>query len=126
MDRFETVLINRVGLDCRECGACCWKPVDDAYGVATVLAMDKALMGARRVKLHVLNEETRAEWKLQRSGPLKGREALVCSALRGSLMSRCSCAIYTVRPLVCSSFAPGSRRCMEAREEVLELIEENP
>lgn len=108
--------------DCRACGACCWKRKDDSFGVATVLNSDAAFMGPRRVRLHVVQGETRAVWREQRTGALKGRSALVCSALRGSLLSRCSCAIYEVRPLVCSEFKPGSRRCKEARSDLLDEV----
>lgn len=81
-------------------------------------------MGRRVVRLHVVEQHghamTRSVWKQQRSGPVAGREALVCSALRGSLMSRVSCGVYDVRPQVCRGYQPGSRRCLEARRALRE------
>ena len=110
--------------DCQSCGACCWAPRDDGDGIASVEPPEAATMGRRVVRLHVVEQHghamTRSVWKQQRSGPVAGREALVCSALRGSLMSRVSCGVYDVRPQVCRGYQPGSRRCLEARRALRE------
>ena len=109
--------------DCRSCGACCWGGEDSGDGIASVEPADRERMGPRRVRLHVLGEATAAAWKPQRLGVLAGHKALVCSALRGSLFSRVSCAVYAVRPEVCRRYEPGSRRCLDARRALREVIE---
>jgi Fe-S-cluster containining protein len=107
--------------DCRSCGACCGA-ADEDEGAASVDATDRERMGQRRVQLYVLGSTTAAQWKRQRSGPCAGREALLCSALRGSLFERVSCAMYDVRPSVCRDFVPGSDRCLAVRRLMREAM----
>lgn len=105
--------------DCRTCGACCASLAEDRDRHADVTPTDVARMRPRTVRLHVIEDRrrcaTKAVWKAQRSGPLAGARACVCSALRGSVMGRTSCGIYEERPDVCREFEAGSRRCLESR-----------
>lgn len=60
----------------------------------------------------------------QRSGPFKGATIIVCSALRGSILGRCSCSVYEQRPRVCrEAVKPGSRNCLAIRQLAFNLAE---
>ena len=97
----------------------------EAEWIADVSPEDLVSMGRKVVRLHVFEERgTRAAWKSQRSGPLQGSKACVCSALRGSVLSWVSCRIYDVRPEVCRTFERGSKRCLDARKEGESTIED--
>jgi len=59
----------------------------------------------------------RTAWKKQRSGALKGVEACVCVALRGSLMYKVRCSVYAKRPKACrEAVKPGDEACLQVRE----------
>ena len=61
-----------------------------------------------------------------KAGPLKGFDATVCVALRGSLMNRVSCSIYNNRPTVCRrAVVPRDKHCLELRRMILDAIEED-
>ena len=112
-------------LDCRTCGACCASLGTESGKIADMTHADVARMSRRTVRLHVLRGDlaTRATWKAQRSGPLAGMKACVCSALRGSVFKAVSCGIYEERPDVCRTFEVGSNRCLDARREAKRWIE---
>ncbi len=111
--------------DCRTCGACCASLAEDRPTLADVLPSDLARMSPRTVRLRVLREHdahgTKTAWKQQVTGPFAGHKACVCSALRGSLLSRVSCGMYDERPDVCREFEPGSKRCKEVRAAALAI-----
>jgi Fe-S-cluster containining protein len=101
-------------VNCQSCGACCGAG-SEMEGAASVDQADMDRMGPARVHLYVLGTTTTAEWRRQRGGPLAGQEALVCSALRGDVFERVSCAMYESRPTVCRQFEAGSTGCHAAR-----------
>jgi Fe-S-cluster containining protein len=109
--------------DCRKCGVCCVSLTEHPE-YADVTEKDKARLGQRFVRLNVLQDAIKTEWKTQRTGPFKGVQACSCVALRGSLMSRVSCSVYKVRPEVCKkAVKPGDRTCLRVRQMFRDLIE---
>lgn len=124
----ESTTLQANDLDCRSCGVCCASLSRDTYQLADVSAKDLVTMRRRTVRLHVLQEggvvATRATWKSQRSGPLAGSKACVCSALRGSVLSRVNCAIYEERPEICRNFEVGGKRCREIRALAARVLED--
>lgn len=76
--------------DCLTCGICCVSLVDQE-DYCNVTEQDKARLGKRFVRLNVVQpsgDAIKTQWRVQRSGPLKGVEACTCVALRGSLGKR--------------------------------------
>lgn len=112
--------------DCLTCGLCCVSLVDQV-DYCNVTEQDKARLGKRFVRLHVVQpsgDAIKTKWKVQRAGPLKGVEACSCVALRGSLKHRVSCSVYSVRPEVCrKAVLPGDRACRQVRQLFQEMLE---
>lgn len=113
-----------MSLDCQTCGICCTSLGADVETIADMVPEDVLRLNARQIRLHVLNMATRAKWQDQTAGPLAGARACVCNALSGSILHRVRCTIYEVRPQVCREFAPGSKRCLEARAAALRVVED--
>lgn len=128
---------------CRTCGVCCVS-LTDQESYADVTAEDERRLGKRFVRLNVLRTSAidrfassidgarlpdgaiKTAWKKQATGVLKGFNACVCVALRGSLLSRVSCSVYERRPDVCSrAVIPGDKTCRDARRMFLRLAEED-
>lgn len=121
--------------DCLTCGICCVAPYDqEAY--ADVTAEDCKLLGRSWVFRNVMFPSLfdnllaaidsqrlvfgaiKTKWRLQRSGPLKGRSACTCIALRGTLGKKVHCSVYDKRPMVCQkAVVPGDRTCRRVRRE---------
>jgi Fe-S-cluster containining protein len=85
---------------------------------------DKARLGARRVRLHVVKngcgESLNGRFSLQRQGPLRGREAYACVFLTGDVFASVKCRAYDVRPKACRDFVPGSQAYRETRRTWLD------
>jgi len=117
---------------CRSCGACCWSMRNqDRY--CDITRKDAERLPKKFVRLHVIQASMFELFSgvppfvistknvKQRSGPLKGVEACVCSALKGSLMQKVECTVYKDRPNVCrTAVKPGDRNCRTIRRMLLE------
>lgn len=128
--------------DCRTCGACCspWQQQDafcdleprdvtrlGAYAKKHAVTETTLQSIARAVATgrHIPDAVLRTKDEEQRSGPLKGLHVVTCVALRGSVMGRCSCAVYEKRPRACrEAVKPGDRTCRDIRRMVASVIEE--
>lgn len=106
-----------IGLDCRQCGACCISQWDDDYYVALT-----------RKEVGKLSEWKQTHWiHHDRTDFLKEFSALrtkknsqghiVCVAFRGKVGGKCRCSIYKDRPDPCSHFRPRTNVCRLARRE---------
>jgi hypothetical protein len=109
--------------DCQTCGLCCVS-LEDQEEYCNVDEKDKARLGKRFVRLNVVNDAIKTVWRVQRSGPLKGAEACMCAALRGSIGKRVRCSVYEVRPKVChTAVKPGDRTCLQVRRMFADMVE---
>lgn len=105
-------------IDCRSCGACC------AGGYADYLHAD-----CTAADVAAMSRAARARLVTGAHRPICGIEAAhtptddrgQCVFLRGTAGSggRVSCRIYSTRPKVCRDFAPGSKRCKDARRAMV-------
>lgn len=115
-------------LDCRACGACCASLGVETSTIVDLRKADVTRLSSQKRRLHVVAERDtsriKAAWKAQRTGPLAGMRACVCSALTGSVLARVSCGIYEQRPDACRDFKVGSRRCLDARREAESVVME--
>ena len=128
---------------CTECGICCWcREEQDMHCEVTESDVKRLGTWGRRNFVgfsfmdriqYSLRGSTasdrftgglRTKWIMQRSGPLKGRQVLVCAGLRGSLLNKTHCSVYDRRPKVCRiAIKPGDKACLKLREMVLREIE---
>jgi Fe-S-cluster containining protein len=118
---------------CRSCGACCWS-MHDQPRYCDVTAEDLERLPKKFVRLHVIGTHAlnrlaarldgdplpdaaiATTWVKQKHGPFQGVDALVCAALRGSLMHDVSCSVYERRPRACrEAVQPGDRACLAIR-----------
>jgi hypothetical protein len=124
--------------DCRSCGLCCMS-LHDQEAYCDVEPEDLERLPRAWVRKNVMFSSgfdmlcsaidggrapygaIRTAWKQQRRGPLKGITACVCVALRGSMMQRVGCSIYSKRPRACrEALNPGDKECLEARRMLTE------
>jgi len=116
--------------DCQTCGLCCESPYESQEAFADVTQEDCERLGAKWVKRNVVipsafdqlalghTAAIKTKWLKQRSGPRKGESALVCTALRGSLLKKVWCAVYEQRPAACrEAIEPGNELCLNLRQE---------
>lgn len=140
LDRLRAGGRMKTAPDCLECGACCVSLQDqDVFCDVEVEDLDR--LKPAWVKKNVLftsvfdaalavidganmpHGAIRTKWAKQRTGPLAGREACTCVALRGSVMSRVSCSIYENRPRTCKvAVVPGDRTCLELRRMIMDAV----
>ena len=101
-------------LDCRRCGACCTNPDENAregrFDYVPVEARARLLSRRDLLRKYVAQDAAGApHLRLTADGR--------CSALRGALGRRVSCAIYALRPKACRRVQPGDGDCLRARAE---------
>lgn len=101
-------------LECRRCGACCGPRYDEETHVDLDRA-DLRRLSPRFRRLHVLQPSCESAGSIRTK---RNHNGVVCAALRGSVGSRVSCAIYDRRPKGCRAYRPGSRDCLETRRRL--------
>jgi len=109
-----------VSLDCRTCGACCISDFAGApAGYVALDAKDITKLSPRYRRMYVVDNIGRcldgSTEDGMRLATKETKDGTVCVALRGSVGSRVSCAIYGRRPKDCSMFRVGGLTCLEAR-----------
>jgi len=106
--------------DCLACGVCCWAMEEakllDSWGRKHIVEVPwndpHAWVGTYGA--------IETKWRTMKAGPLKGREILICEALRGSMLHRVKCSIYEKRPSVCKvTFRPGDLACLKLRRRLV-------
>ena len=126
---------------CLECGVCCVS-LHDQPAYCDVTKEDEARLGKRFVRLHVIHASyvdrlahaidgnritegaIATKWRMQKSGPMKGAELCACVALRGVVLKKVACSVYTNRPRACRvAVKPGDRSCRWLRRRIREAIE---
>lgn len=128
---------------CRQCGLCCVAPHDqDVFADVTerdVKRLNRRWAARNVVSTNLFNQALamidgyrlpyaaiRTRWNYQCCGPLKGTEACMCAALKGSLLHRTSCTIYERRPQICrTAVKPGGRACRQIRKAGWEMADDN-
>ena len=103
--------VKKVRPDCLTCGLCC-SPHRDQETFCDLDEADLKRLDQKWVRRHVLGFSAfdrvvaavdgvnlpalviKTQWKKAATGPLRGFEARVCVALKGTLMHRVSCSIY--------------------------------
>jgi Fe-S-cluster containining protein len=115
-------------LDCTECGLCCMAGL-----VVDLTKRDEERLGAKRVRLHVIQprpldmfasilDSRAAQSEIAtrqldvRSGPLRGSSYEACVFLRGIPLKSTKCHVYEDRPSACRDFKPGSAGCFAVRQ----------
>lgn len=117
--------------DCQSCGLCCVSVYDQEV-FADVDEADCERLGVAWVRRNVLFPSLfdqlvggvpaiKTKWLAQRSGPMRGKRACVCVALRGTLLKKVRCSVYDRRPQSCrDSVEPGDLVCLDLRGELSE------
>ena len=125
--------------DCRACGVCCVSPyAQDMYCDVNEKDIKRMPVSARKRVQHLTTFENltsvirhgRSGYEALetktikvKAGSLKDIEATVCTFLRGSVMHRVSCSIYSCRPEICrTAMMPGDRICLASRADLVEQL----
>ncbi len=106
----------RADYDCQACGACCCNSSENAAEGTrwwVEIGERERILSHRKVAQRHVHRDDDGVAHLRMDD--RGR----CTALRGALGQRVSCAIYEVRPRACRRVEPGSQDCERARRERL-------
>jgi Fe-S-cluster containining protein len=125
--------------NCVECGACCWSIQEQAsFCDLTEAECDRFTPQflSKNVEFFSIFDRfvscqklpaaaLRTKWLLNKSGPFKGVETLVCCQLDGSILQKVRCKIYEKRPGTCKrSVKPGDRTCRQIRNLLWNSLED--